>query len=242
MRIPSVRHPGAVAVGAAVLLAALIGSASAAIPNSATHAYTGCYSATTGALRLIDFQAGKRCRSGERSVTWSQAGPRGLTGSPGPQGSPGPKGDTGDAGPKGDTGSQGPSGTTVIPVTSVPLGQMYDGVDLATVGPFTFRGECSGDGSGQNATWHAGVYVKTSAAHSLVDVQNGYTLEPTDDYHVDGMIANTGDRVSSPAWLPAKTVKGVAPDGTEFTADLWIGFNMLGSTANQCQFGGTIAH
>jgi hypothetical protein len=74
-----------VGVAVTVLVVALGGIALASGSGGKIHA---CAQKKTGALRL----AGK-CRHGERSVTWSQAGPAGATGAtggPGPAGSPGP--------------------------------------------------------------------------------------------------------------------------------------------------------
>jgi hypothetical protein len=67
----------------------------AAIPSSTTGVITGCYSTGTGSLRVIDAQAGARCKSGERQLEWNQTGPQGLPGIPGAQGVPGPAGPAG---------------------------------------------------------------------------------------------------------------------------------------------------
>ncbi|MFD0033384.1 hypothetical protein ACWGDS_21440 [Streptomyces sp. NPDC055059] len=96
------------------------GVAHADIPG-AGGVYTGCYNRSTGVLRVIDFEAGGRCRSGELTVRWNQTGPSGPTG---PKGDTGPQGLQGIQGPKGDTG---PSGTADIvtaggPTISVPPG------------------------------------------------------------------------------------------------------------------------
>ena len=219
------------------LVLVMVSAVSASIPYSTTGKYVACMD-RYGKIRLIDHQAGKRCTSTEKSLTWNQrgpVGPKGATGEAGAQGA------AGDQGPKGEPGEPGQFGTTAIETFSLPLGtQQYDGEDVATVGPFTFRAECSKDGT----LWHAGWYVKTSAEHSLVDLQNGYTLEPTDNYHVDGMIVNSGGAIGGEGtWVPrSDPFIGVGPDGSVFSAHLWLGFKVLGSTANECQFGGTIAH
>jgi len=63
-------------------LAVLAGGVAAwsAIPNSTTGTITGCYSKSSGTLRVIDKQIGKKCRSTERELTWAQAGPAGNGG------------------------------------------------------------------------------------------------------------------------------------------------------------------
>ncbi|MDX6639536.1 MAG: hypothetical protein QOF12_547 [Solirubrobacteraceae bacterium] len=45
-----------------------------AIPDSSTGLISGCFSNSTGALRVIDRQAGATCASGETSLQWSQRG------------------------------------------------------------------------------------------------------------------------------------------------------------------------
>jgi hypothetical protein len=68
--------------GVATLVVALLaagGFAYAAVPNSTTGQITVCYpasGATAGQLRVIDYQAGKRCRSTEKMLSWQQNGVR----------------------------------------------------------------------------------------------------------------------------------------------------------------------
>lgn len=61
-------------VAGAVLAATLVSTsvALATIPSSTTGAITSCVSKKNGAVRIIDHQAGKRCASTERSVSWFQ--------------------------------------------------------------------------------------------------------------------------------------------------------------------------
>ena len=99
----------AVGVTASVVLAG--GVAVAAIPSTSTGLISGCRNVRTGALRVIDYQAGKRCTpTTERPLTWNAkgvAGPRGLQGIAGPVGAKGATGATGSTGPTGATGPQG---------------------------------------------------------------------------------------------------------------------------------------
>jgi hypothetical protein len=68
--------------GVATLVVALLaagGIAYAAVPNSATGQITVCYPASgaaAGQLRVIDYQAGTRCRSTEKMLSWQQNGVR----------------------------------------------------------------------------------------------------------------------------------------------------------------------
>ena len=104
----------AVGVTASVVLAG--GVAVAAIPSTSTGLISGCRNVRTGALRVIDYQAGKRCiPTTERPLTWNAkgvAGPRGLQGIAGPVGAKGATGATGGTGPIGATGATGPIGAT----------------------------------------------------------------------------------------------------------------------------------
>lgn len=74
-----------------VVLAGILsaGIAAAAIPNSSTGIITACYQKNKGMLRVIDAQAGERCRSSEIQLSWNQRGPAGPAGPQGPQGPPG---------------------------------------------------------------------------------------------------------------------------------------------------------
>ena len=98
-----------VGLAAGVLMLAGGGLAYAAIPNSTTGVFTGCYN-NTGALRLINAQTGAHCNANEATVTWNQTGPVGPTGATGLTGATGPQGPQGVAGPTGATGLTGPQG------------------------------------------------------------------------------------------------------------------------------------
>jgi hypothetical protein len=100
-----------------VLPLALSGVAMAAVPG-AHGVLTGCYDVKTGALRVIDAEAGQTCTAGkEAQVSWSQTGPQGpqgRQGDTGAQGIQGLKGDTGAVGPQGIQGLPGPQGAQGI--------------------------------------------------------------------------------------------------------------------------------
>lgn len=80
-----------VAVAAAVVVAVAGGVAYATIPDSGG-VITGCYNNKTGALRVVDADAGADCLPAETPLRWSQQGPSGPTGPAGPQGPPGGSG------------------------------------------------------------------------------------------------------------------------------------------------------
>lgn len=64
---------GTALFGAGALAGATLagGIAYAAIPASNTGNITACVLRTTGATRIIDYQAGRRCHATERTVTWN---------------------------------------------------------------------------------------------------------------------------------------------------------------------------
>src|SRR5205809_871138 len=99
-------------IGALLVLG---GVAYASIPD-ASGVIHGCYSSTSGALRVIDTALGQVCSAAaEKALNWNQTGPTGPTGSTGSTGPQGPKGNTGATGPqgpKGDTGATGANGAT----------------------------------------------------------------------------------------------------------------------------------
>jgi hypothetical protein len=80
------------------------GIAFATIPDSSGVVH-GCYSKTSGALRVIDTGKSQKCAISELAVSWNQTGPKGAAGPVGPTGP------AGNVGPKGSTGAQGPQGT-----------------------------------------------------------------------------------------------------------------------------------
>jgi len=93
----------------AVLVVAGMGVAYADVPDSSTGVITGCSISGNGGLRVIDAQAGAKCKSNETQISWNKTGPVGATGATGPVG---PQGPTGDTGATGATGPQGPTGDT----------------------------------------------------------------------------------------------------------------------------------
>jgi hypothetical protein len=149
---------GAVWFVAGVLTAVAVaggGVALAAIPSSQTAQYTGCVNRDTGALRVVDHQAGARCATKkERTISWSRgwthrgawaAGTTYATGSVvtqngssyvakarsvgrSPSASPGSWGllsAAGSAGPAGAAGATGATGATGPTGPSGPVGLTY---------------------------------------------------------------------------------------------------------------------
>ena len=77
------------------------GIALASIPSSSTAVFHACLTTKSGAIRLIDVEAGAKCSRSERLVSWNQAGQQGPVGLTGPAGSQGPAGTPGPVGPQG---------------------------------------------------------------------------------------------------------------------------------------------
>ena len=99
----------AASVAGAALIAVSV--AIAAIPGG-NGTVAGCYEKNTGLLRVIDAEAGRKCTTYERAITWSQRGPAGAVGATGPMGPAGSAGTAGATGPKGETGATGADGPT----------------------------------------------------------------------------------------------------------------------------------
>lgn len=83
-----------------VLFTSIIAFAS--IPGANGVIY-GCYSNSSGTLRVID-NSTAQCKSNETALNFNQTGPQGLQGIQGPAGPAGPQG------PQGETGAPGPAG------------------------------------------------------------------------------------------------------------------------------------
>src|SRR5436853_5295841 len=97
------------AVGYLALFVTLGGSAYAAAggfvgKDKVVHA---CAKTKGGSVRLV--KPGKKCRRGERIVTWSQQGPAGARGADGATGATGPRGPGGSGGRNGQQGPVGPA-------------------------------------------------------------------------------------------------------------------------------------
>ena len=124
---------GRIVFGAASVVVGLL-----ALPRpAAADVISGCYSKSTGSLRIV-VSVGA-CKSGEVGITWTSegtpgpTGPQGPAGAIGPAGPSGPTGAVGPQGPIGDTGAVGPQGpqgavgpTGAYP-TTLPSGQTLRG-------------------------------------------------------------------------------------------------------------------
>ena len=69
------RHRGLAGFAVGVVATMTIaggGVALASIPSSSTAKFTGCVAKQGGALRVIDAQSGKKCKSSEKKITWSK--------------------------------------------------------------------------------------------------------------------------------------------------------------------------
>ena len=126
---------GGLAVGVAASVVLAGGVAVAAIPSTSTGLISGCRTITTGALRVIDYQAGKRCTTKERTLTWNVRGPQGLRGLTGAVGAKGAIGSTGPVGMVGPTGTTGLAGTPGLPGTPGLTGLTGDIGPAGPVGP-----------------------------------------------------------------------------------------------------------
>ena len=178
-----IRTIGGLAAGVILGAAAV---AVAAIPDSNTGVISACMKTRDGTIRIIDFQAGRRCVTGETLMTWNQKGVPGALGAPGAQGVPG---GTGSQGAPGATGPQGPLGLQGAPGLQGAQGpagaQGSDGAqgNAGPAGPPGPQGDtgpaglagAQGDAGPQGpALLLADFYVRTAASSSFNGVARAY--------------------------------------------------------------------
>jgi Collagen triple helix repeat (20 copies) len=117
----------AVVLAAVLLVCGVSGYAIAQSGGAKPKTVKACAKKKGGALRLA-----KKCRKGERRVTWAMRGPTGLTGPAGPQGAPGVAGQDGAPGRPGANGVNGVNGTNGTSTgetffASAPFGANFGG-------------------------------------------------------------------------------------------------------------------
>ena len=108
---------------AAALLVGLVGTAGAAAPIGQDGTIHACYRVKgkpKGGLRVVP-SAKKRCKRGERKVTWYVAGAGGQTGTGGQSGTGGQAGSAGQAGQAGTAGSSGNEAVLQSKIASLNL-------------------------------------------------------------------------------------------------------------------------
>ena len=166
-------------VAAAVLL--LCGASGYAIAQSGSAApktIKAC-AKKSGALRLA-----KKCRKGERRVTWAVKGPAGLTG---PAGAAGPAGQDGAQGASGTSGANGTSGTSTGETffASAGFGANFGGGGTCDATPF--------GGPSITITVPSGSYAQVMAS---VTVQRAGSTSNTACVHVDSSDVQFSSSVS----------------------------------------------
>jgi hypothetical protein len=129
------------------------GFAYATSSSSRASTIHGCYSETTGVLRIAE-----TCRSDELAISWNASGQTGAPGATGPRGPEGPAGKNGTPGAKGATGAVGAPGAT------------------GTQGPTGATGATGATGI-DGSTWYSGSGTPSSATGSDGD----YYLETSTD-------------------------------------------------------------
>lgn len=130
------RGAGAVAAGAAALLAATGGGVALASASSASGPLSGCYSSSAkGATALEHVPSGQTCPTGYTKLTWNQPGATGPAGPRGATGKKGPAGATGATGPRGALGAAGPAGPAGAGGTPGPTGPQGPAGPAGPTGP-----------------------------------------------------------------------------------------------------------
>ena len=211
-----------VVMAALIACAALAGGvAYAAIPdgNGVIH---GCYNTganPSGALRVIDTEAGAKCAKNEKPLAWNQQGPKGDKGDqgdPGPAGPAGPAGPTGATGPQGPQGPAGASGAVRITFQQSHLfeGPLFEQI-LSTALPegtyaLTARAQLTGDVvAGDNFQWdiacelREGSALRGGAGRSVTETDyapNGFLTEPTETLTVVGVVTAPSGGTTVSLW------------------------------------------
>ena len=151
------RPSPAMVVASLALLVALGGVAFASIPGPGG-TVKGCYSKSTGALRVIDSK--KSCsRKRERALSWNQRGPQGLQGLQGIQGI------------QGVNGNNGNNGNNGSPAASMLTGRFAEPTDFA-----------SPTGTTDTATATVSAVDMRSPAATIV----ARDLSVSSEHHIDG--------------------------------------------------------
>lgn len=156
------------AIAAAMLSVA--GVALASIPDSSGVIH-GCYATKSGALNVIDTDAGQTCAKGTTGLNWNQTGPQG------PQGPAGPAGATGPAGPS----TAGTAGLDVIMVTQSPGGTSTS-VGTTAVCPLSHPFVLGGGGAaiGSEPNW-IGIAVSKPDTVNGAAAPNAWTVQGVPD-------------------------------------------------------------
>lgn len=129
--IPRRPSPRALCFCALVLVLALAGAAWAAIPGPEGIIH-GCYSRSTGSLRVINTSVHAKCTRKEHELNWAEQGPAGPRGGGGAKGATGPRGSTGAAGASGPPGpSNAFAGTQTGELELSPARQVLTSIALA---------------------------------------------------------------------------------------------------------------
>ena len=156
------RHIRTIGGLAAGLILGAAAVAVAAIPDSNTGVISACMKTRDGTIRIIDFQAGRRCITGETLITWNQKGVLGAQGATGAQGA---LGGTGSQGAPGATGPQGPLGLQGAPGLQGAQGP------AGAPGSDGAQGDAGPQGP---ALLLADFYVRTAASSSFNGVARAY--------------------------------------------------------------------
>lgn len=233
------RRPLKIAIAGAAVIALAAGGTSIAMASIPSHhgTITGCYSANTGALRIVKSKSD--CKHSENVLQWSQhggqgaRGPKGVAGARGPAGAAGVQGlagDTGVAGAAGTAGAAGADGKTVLNDSGAPgsgVGEVGDFYIDTTANEIYGPKTGGGWGGGTSLVGPAGPADVTTASGS-VDT-TGYTggewsstaAVDSDNGHVQAFMACAA---GSTGWLGVagpmfQSLNLIGTNGTVIEAD-----------------------
>jgi collagen triple helix repeat protein len=207
------------------------GMSLAAKQPSSSSRITACYSKKSGALRVV--KQGKRCRKGERKLTWTKSGARGsrgIRGERGSEGERGPQGAAGAAGPAGSNGAAGAPGpsdsyeafnTGSVSITGTDDGSANSLATRSNVAPgnyvVTARVQLTSAGTSSRVVCTASLGSRNSSGRADVGTQAGNSQSAVIFITFNVALASTGTANVRCHW---QTLFGSAPTASDAFLEL----------------------
>lgn len=194
----------------------------ASIPDSGTRVIAGCYTTKSGALRVIDYQAGKRCVTGEALLTWNQTGPQGAQGIQGVQGVAG----------------QNAPQQVQIEAWSVLPRSSTERITLFNDGKLTIYGDCTGSSA---TTPTSQVYFVGVEPNITTGLNMGYAIEATSDAMYKTVYqSGLNSTPQSPWGSYTRLLDGVVSTGLTHEGGYRVWLAILKDGAGRCNFRGMV--
>jgi hypothetical protein len=203
---------GAVLAGSTVTIAS--------IPDSSTKVIAGCYTTRTGALRVIDFQSGKRCNRDETQLNWNQTGIQGIQGIKGVAGLDAPQQIQIEA-------------WSVLPRTST------ERITLFQDSKVTIFGDCTDSPSSSIPT--SQISIVGVEPNDAIGLRMGYAIESTSEgmyktVHQSGLISTP----QSPWGINTRLIDGVISTGLTHPGGYRVWLASMVDGLGRCNFRGMV--